>query len=210
MISMSKVEGEPLGSRLLSVPQLDALVGALQQLFAVPVDPSWPERILGPSTMRPTLREWASNSYDLSACREPVLVHEALGRARAWLAIEDRIHDGVTDAVPAHGDGNLANILWDGTTCRLIDFEEFGTSDIAYEVADLVEHASSRLRRLLDVEALLARLQLDEHQSARLTVYRRLLATFWLVVLLPGNRGFDRNPVGSTEDQAHHLLTLLD
>ena len=38
----------------------------------------------------------------------------------------------------------------------------------------------------------------------------RLVAAFWLVMLLPGNPGFRRNPVGSTEHQAMHILALLD
>jgi len=115
----------------------------------------------------------------------------------------------VIDAVLAVGDGNLANVLWDGATCRLIDFEEFGRSDIAYEVADIVEHASSRLPRLLDVDSLLDGLHLDVRQHCRLVAYRQLMAAFWLVMLLPGNGGFERNPRGSTEDQAAHFLSML-
>lgn len=38
------------------------------------------------------------------------------------------------------------NVLWDGSTCRFIDFEEFGVSDLAYEIADLLEHASHGYR----------------------------------------------------------------
>ncbi len=99
--------------------------------------------------------------------------------------------------------------MWDGHTCRLIDFEEFGTSDIAYELADIIEHASSRLRRLLDTHLFLDGLDLSVEQETRLTAFRQLLATFWLVMLLPGNGGFGRNPAGSTEDQAHHVIGLL-
>jgi hypothetical protein len=91
--------------------------------------------------------------------------------------------------------------------CRLIDWEEYGASDLAYEVADVVEHASSRLTRCLDVGDLLADLGLDEPQRERVEQYRRLLACF--MMLLPGNGGFARNPAGSTEDQARHLLALL-
>jgi hypothetical protein len=122
----------------------------------------------------------------------------------------DARHDRVTDAVLAVGDGHLANVLWDGATCRLVDFEEFGTSDIAYEVADIVEHASSRLPRLLDIDSLLDGLQLDAGQQSRLVAYRQLMAAFWLVMLLPGNGGFTRNPPGSTEDQAEHFIAALE
>ena len=76
-------------------------------------------------------------------------------------------------------------------------------------MADVVEHASSRLGRLVDVDALLAGLDLRADQLARLVEFRRLLAVFWLVMLLPGNRGFERNPAGSVEDQASHVLALL-
>ena len=159
--------------------------------------------------MRSTVREWAAESYDLTGCQDASLVGRALDQARSWLAADVPELDRVTDPVLALGDGNLANVLWDGEACRFVDFEEFGTSDVAYEVADLVEHASSRLGRLLDVEALLERLHLDGDQQVRLREFRRILATFWLVMLLPDNRGFDRNPAGSTEHQARHVLALL-
>lgn len=35
------------------------------------------------------------------------------------------------------------------------------------------------------------------------------MAAFWLVLLLPGNGGFRRNPPGSTEDQAEHFIAML-
>jgi hypothetical protein len=41
-----------------------------------------------------------------------------------------------------------------------------------------------------------------------LRVYRALWASFWLAILLPGNGGFRRNPQGTTEAQAGHLLGL--
>ena len=34
-------------------------------------------------------------------------------------------------------------------------------------------------------------------------------ASFWLTMLLPGNGGFRRNPPGTAEAQATHLLALL-
>ena len=160
--------------------------------------------------MRRETREWAAELLRPHRLPDPALVGRRSALARAWLADDDPDHDRVADPVLALGDGNLANVLWDGETCRLVDFEEFGTSDLAYEVADVVEHASSRLGRLLDVDALVAALGLEPAQLARLAAYRRLLATFWLVMLLPGNRGFERNPAGSTEDQARHVLALLD
>lgn len=209
VVVMSRLPGVPLGSERLTPAQVGALTTALGRLFSAPVGTAASERAFGPSTMRPAVRHWAADGYDLGACRDPALVGEALDLARAWLATDDPEHDRVTDTVWALGDGNLANVLWDGRTCRLVDFEEFGSSDLSYEVADVVEHASSRLGRLLDVDGLTTALALDARQHSRLAAYRRLLAAFWLVMLLPGNRGFGRNPAGSTEDQARHVVTLL-
>ena len=160
--------------------------------------------------MRAGVREWVSADRDLSECAEPTLVARAVHAARSWLATHATEHDTVVDAVVALGDGNLANILWDGTTCRLIDFEEFGRSDRAYEVADIVEQASSRLSGLLDIDAFIEGLGLDHDQRVRLIYFRRLFAAFWLVMLLPGDRGWERNPAGSTEDQARHVLAFFE
>lgn len=209
VVVMSRVPGEPLGMTRLTPVQVRALTSASRRLFSAPVDPDITERAFGPSVMRSFTRDWADNDYKLSSCRDPALVGGALAAAREWLALDDPIHDRVTDAVLAKGDGNLANVMWDGRTCRLIDFEEFGTSDIAYELADITEHASSRLPRLLDTHVFPDGLDLTVEQKARLTAFRKLLATFWLVMLLPGNRGFGRNPAGSTEDQARHVNSLL-
>jgi hypothetical protein len=59
------------------------------------------------------------------------------------------------------------------------------------------------------VGGLIADLGLHERQRARVEEYRKLHACFWLMKLLPGNGGFARNPAGSTEDQARHVLALL-
>jgi aminoglycoside phosphotransferase len=210
VVVMSRVPGSPLGSKPLTIAQIAALTTALRRLFSAPAALDAEERAFGPSVMRSVVGEWAREDYDLRECRDPALVGRALTLARRWLASDDPQHDRVTDAVLALGDGNLENIMWDGTTCRLIDFEEFGISDIAYELADVVEHVSSRLRRLMDVDAFLDQFPLGTEQRMRLAAFRQLLATFWLVMLLPGNGGFGRNPVGSTEDQAHHVIALLD
>lgn len=210
VVVMTRVPGEPLGGTQLSASAIDGLGTALGRLFAVPVEPGIQERAWGPSTMRAGIREWIASDFDLSLCREPELVRNAVEAAQAWLAPDQPDLDRIVDPVVARGDGNLDNALWDGDTCRLVDFEEFGISDLAYEIADVLEHASSRLDRHLDTDALIAAVALKADQLDRLTSYRALLASFWLVMLLPGNGGFKRNPAGSTEDQATHMLSLLD
>ena len=124
--------------------------------------------------------------YEWGQCADPRLVRHAVDVARAWLDQHPPEEDWLIDPVIAVGDGNLDNVLWDGETCRLIDWEEFGASDLAYEVADIAEHASSRLGRCLDVPALLDDLELTGAQRARVVQHRRRFACFWLAMLLPG------------------------
>ncbi|MEI5676654.1 MULTISPECIES: hypothetical protein [unclassified Nocardioides] len=57
---------------------------------------------------------------------------------------------------------------------------------------------------------MLAGVPLTRDQQARLDEHRRVLAAFWMVILLPGNRGFDRISAGRTEDHARHVLSMLD
>lgn len=209
VVVMSRLPGEPLGARRLTSAQVRALATGLRRLFAVPVDADVPERATGPSVLRSLTRRWAAEHYDLHACADPALVPEALDLSREWLAIDRSGDDQITDPVLAIADGNLDNVLWDGQVCRFIDFEEFGVSDRGYEIADVVEHASSRLPGLLEADALFTELELSENQRRRVAAFRQLFAAFWLVMLLPGNRGFTRNPPKSTENQARHVLTLL-
>ncbi|UUZ60024.1 aminoglycoside phosphotransferase family protein [Nocardioides sp. B-3] len=206
VVVMSLVPGEPL-TGTLSAAQSKAFADALRRLFAVPVPEDSAERANGAQAMRDHVREWLAEDYDLTACQEPDTVKTATDRAVEWLTA---VHlPARVDSVIAIGDGNLDNVLWDGEVCRLIDWEEYGASDLTYEIADVVEHASSRLTRSLDVDALLDTLDLDASQRERLAVHRTLLACFWLMMLLPGNGGFKRNPAGSSEDRARHVLELL-
>jgi len=205
VVVMSRLPGEPLAGDITPT-QHGALVEALRRLFAVPVPDDLDDRAHGPEWMRSrsNVTAWLAEDHGVTACQDPALVMTAKIRAVEWL---DSVR--LVDRVVAVGDGNLDNVLWDGEVCRLIDWEEYGASDLAYEVADVVEHASSRLTRSLDVEELLADLGLDEPQRERVEQFRPLFACFWLMMLLPGNAGFARNPVGSTEDQARHVLALL-
>jgi len=89
----------------------------------------------------------------------------------------------------------------------LIDFEYAGVGDLAFEVADLVEHVSSRLRGLFDPAVVIAGFDLTSAQLARVQAYRIVLAGFWLLMLIPGNPGHELNPPDSSERQAEHLLS---
>ena len=164
-----------------------------------------PERTLGPSSCLALLRGWAEEPGDV-----PPEAATALAAARAWLADPARDRQmTVADPVLGLADGNLANVLFDGTTCRLVDFEDSGVSDPAYEVADLLEHVSVRLPRVLDQRALVRAVGLTDTQVARCERYRTLFAVFWLLMLRPDGRAHHRNPPGSLADQAAHVRHLL-
>ncbi len=105
-------------------------------------------------------------------------------------------------------DLNPANVLVHDGEVRLVDFEDGGLSDPAYELADHVEHLGSRLPGVYDVDALPAAVGLDAGDRARMAAYRPLWAAFWLAMLLPGNGSWRRNPRGTTEAQAAHFMAL--
>jgi len=115
----------------------------------------------------------------------------------------------LAECVFTQADGNIGNFLWDGERCYVVDFEDSGISDPAYEVADLVEHVSVWLPGLIDVRDLTAVLGFTPEQEGRLLDFRRLMAVFWLLMLLPGNPGHSRNPRGSVDRQAQRVLALL-
>jgi Phosphotransferase enzyme family len=107
-------------------------------------------------------------------------------------------------------DGNLGNFIWDGERCRIVDFEDSGVSQVAFESADFTEHVSVWLRGLVDTDVLLGALDMSTSQQRLLLNCRRLFAVFWLLMLLPGAPGHERNPAGSVDRQARRLLDLLE
>jgi hypothetical protein len=85
--------------------------------------------------------------------------------------------------VLGHGDPYLANFLCDADQVRLVDFEDSGPSDRAFD--------------------------LTRAEAARVHDFRCHAALFWLIMLRPGSTSSTRNPPGTLERQAHRLLELL-
>lgn len=210
---MERLPGQPLAGTPLSRTQTAALGRALRRLYDVPLDAltaaGIQERINGPTDHAATVAIWLSHSPDLAACRDPDLVGRAIQTALRWLAQSDPPPPPRLETLGI-ADLNPANVVWDGETCRLVDFEDGGLTEPAYELADHVEHLAGRLTRSFDPVGLVAAVGLSADDQRRMRAYRPLWAAFWLAMLLPGNRGFDRNPPGTTELQAAHLLALLD
>jgi Ser/Thr protein kinase RdoA (MazF antagonist) len=105
-----------------------------------------------------------------------------------------------------HGDGNLANYLWDGERVRLVDFEDSGRSDRAYELATFAEHVSVWHDAGIETGALLGRFELTSAECTRVLFFRRAFAFYWLLKLL-GRRDDSQ---GTLHSQAARLLALLD
>ena len=212
VVVMERLPGTPLGGKPLTPPQTASLGRALRRLYSVPLDAirevGITERLYGPTGLPDSLRGWLTDSYDLSECQNPDLIRTAIDEAVAWLAKPDALPPAKLVALGI-SDLNPANLIWDGTTCRLVDFEDGGLTDPAYELADHVEHLAGRLGRVFNPDALIHAVGLSEAERDRMQTYRPLWAVFWLVMLLPGNGGFRRNPPGTTEAQATHLMALL-
>jgi aminoglycoside phosphotransferase (APT) family kinase protein len=186
---MTVLPGEPL-SGSLTPAQRDALGDALSTL-------------------------WSIDSHDLPPIDVPALVDRtrtALASLRTgtgviadaaavWLEHPPALTD-LQDPVVAHGDPNLTNYLWDGTRIRIVDFEDAGRGDRTLELANLVEHLSSRAT---DWSPVVRRFNPDPerfHQA------RCLWAAFWLTLIGPGGPSADRNPPGTAEAQARRVLKL--
>ncbi len=194
----------------MTPPQVMAVADAMTELHrAVPAAElhQFPRRIWHPAEAVETLRAWGAE-------QPPNLqgdVRHAFMVGAEWIHSAEASTVGCGDGrqVLGQGDGNIANFLWDGERCRLVDFEDCGLSDRAFELADLVEHLSVSLRGVLVTEDLLRLLVSDPDAAERVRQARRVLAFYWLNMLLPGKPARRRNPPDSCERQARRLLQLL-
>ncbi|MFC7724109.1 aminoglycoside phosphotransferase family protein [Nocardioides sp. GCM10028917] len=210
VVVMSRVPGAPVAPRPLTTVETAALGVALRRMYDVPVEAVTAAGIgprrYGADALAGVLVEWLAEDHDLEQCRDPALMADALALARAYVAAPPLPEPRLTALGIA--DLNPANVLLHDGEVRLVDFEDGGLSDPAYELADHVEHLGSRLPGVYDVDALAAAVGLDAGDRARTAEYRPLWAAFWLAMLLPGNGGWRRNPRGTTEAQAVHFMAL--
>lgn len=210
-IVMERLPGGSLPPRPLTVEQTHALGAALRRLYDVPLDvvrgAGIGPRRYGAAEHARVLVAWLADDHDLARCRDPRLVAEAIAAALDFVA-DPQVPEPRT-TVLGIADLNPPNVLWDGRGVRLVDFEDGGLSDPAYELADHVEHLGSRLPGVYDSRMLADAVGLDAEARHRMEAYRPLWAAFWLAMLLPGNGAWRRNPPGTTEAQAEHFMALV-
>ncbi|WP_079060006.1 phosphotransferase family protein [Streptomyces bungoensis] len=210
VVVMSRLDGKPLRGAALSGEQIDALAEAVAAVHA-----ALPSHVLDGVPLRPGhqaelvghLRAWAGTARP--AAEGPV--RQAMDAGLAWLAASGLEADGAWGVPPVFGpgDGNLANYLWDGRRVRIVDFEESGRSDRAFELAEITEHVGSWVDGPLDVPAFLDRFDLSPVEAARLRECRRLVALVWLFLLAADDPDHPGNPPGTAERQAGRVLDLL-
>lgn len=217
VIEMTRVPGDPLGGRPLTEAQQRGLALALARLWAsVPVRRI--RRVDGEcGNQNQLLRAVATLAAADPDLGDDPVVRRAHAAGSDWLAAASAPGGALSvsadqvgpDAVFGQGDSNLANFLWDGKRVRLVDFEDSGPSDRAFELADLVEHISAWNAAALDAEQFLGAFDLTPAEQAKLADYRRLAALAWLLFLRPGGAASRRNPPGTLRRQAERLLGLL-
>ncbi|MFB6437725.1 phosphotransferase family protein [Streptomyces sp. NPDC056411] len=209
-VVMSRLAGVPLRGAALDRERTDALARAVTRIHtAVPSDivreVPVREGHLGALIVR--VRRWGVTVRPQATG----VVRQAMDAGLAWLARSgaDVRTTGEVPAVFGAGDGNLANYLWDGVRVQVVDFEESGRSDRAFELAEIIEHVGSWVEHPLDVSAFLGHFDLTPAETVRLRECRRLLALVWLFLLTRDAATRPRNPAGTAERQAERLLDRL-
>ncbi|GAA2756536.1 phosphotransferase family protein [Actinopolymorpha rutila] len=161
-VLMSRLPGTPLRGLTLSSEQLAALATAMRAIHT-----ALPSDVLRQVPIRPGqqaglvahLRRWAAE--------KPPEVDAQVGRALSagltWLERSGLQADHAPAVPPVFGpgDGNLANYLWDGSQVRIVDFEDSGRSDRAFELAEVTEHVGSWVEHPLDTRAFLGQFEFD-------------------------------------------------
>ena len=206
-VVMTRVAGSPRQARLLSPQNLLAIGRAHLALGSGPSAARDAVNHPAATTLR-TREAWSAHSPPDDA---PALVHLAWTRAGEWLASADV---GRLTHPPrlqfCRGDPNLTNYLFDEADLRLVDFEDCGMNDPAFELADMAEHPNSRGLPESAWKLLEDAVELTSDDRDRFCRGRCLAAIFWLTILARrANAGRSRGPE-TVEDQASRVLALLD
>lgn len=210
-VVMTRLPGESLANAPVTTDQTEAMAAALHRLHtAVPATDltNQPLRISNPAEAVASLRAWRQEPHELGDDPQTVAAFDSASR---WLesAEPDQLVAADVPPVFAMGDGNLSNFIWCDGEVRLVDFEDSGRSDRAFELADIVEHISMWVDEPVNTHLLMDALVLEAKERTRFVGCRKLWSTFWLLMLLPSGRAHARNPVGTIDRQVQRVLRLL-
>ena len=207
-IEMTWLPGTELSGQSLTSAQTQALAAALNRLWSsVPSPQGYPATAPNAGRLTAKVQSMLTAGFEMG---DDPAVARAYATATAWLdsgALEHP-HPG-NGTVLGQGDPCLANFIWDGTQIRIVDFEDSGPSERAFELAILTEHIAAWSDASLNAEDFLALFDLPGAEAARVHAFRCLAALFWLILLRPGGPSSDRNPPGTLQRQAARLLALL-
>lgn len=230
VIEMSLLPGEPLGDQPLTTDQESALVRAMGQLWqSVPVGrvTKVPGESGNEAQLVSAVEALAVRAHEFGD--DPV-VHRATSAGLNWLtwavgesgelASQDSYAESRPDGrrrtgwprlvrVLGQGDGNLANFLWDGERVRIVDFEDSGVADRAFELSIFIEHRSVWSENGLDGDEFIRAFELTAAERARLADCRRLAALYWLLRVPSGGEQIPGSDPGILRPQAERLLALL-
>ncbi|MFE6387607.1 aminoglycoside phosphotransferase family protein [Nocardiopsis dassonvillei] len=210
-IVMSRLPGRVLRGQRATDEQVIALTAALARLHQIPtaVVETIAPAAWGPATAVAKVRALADACPDLG---NDALVREARVQATEWLATTepDELLANPYPPVLGLADGNHANLLWDqDTRCvRLVDWEDSGRTDRAFEIGELVEHIS-RIDGSLDTDLLLAHIPLAQGEDARVRGFRRLVALGWFFQLGPSGAASPHNPPGTVRQIAERIIRIF-
>ncbi|MFC4012536.1 aminoglycoside phosphotransferase family protein [Nonomuraea purpurea] len=211
VIVMSKLPGRVLRGEHATDEQISAMAAALNRLHRIPapvVEKAEPAP-WGPAAAVDKARAWAGKGPDLG---DDPLVRQAFQAGAAWLAsiAPGKLTTNPFPPILGLADGNHANYLWDEHERRvwLIDWEDSGRNDRAFELGEVCEHIS-RIDGTLNTEQLLAHIDLAPGEAERVRDFRCLIALVWFLQLGPNGPAAPHNPAGALELQAERVLRLL-
>ena len=209
-VIMSRLPGKPLRGGVVQPVQIEAMAFTLARIFDAVPGPLASELPSRRHSWRPV--ETATRSWvrDLPA-DVPGAIRDAVTEGLRWLEMTPFGLGCRADVPPVfgQGDGNLANFLWDSDRVRLVDFEDSGRSDRAYELADITEHVATWVDTDFDASLFLDHFSLSVAEERRLSECRRLFALHWLIFLACEDPARARNPPGTAARQADRLQSLL-
>ncbi|MBF8188458.1 aminoglycoside phosphotransferase family protein [Nonomuraea sp. K274] len=201
VVRMSRLGGAPMRGLVRREPRhVTAMADALTELYA-----AVPQPVLRTVPVRPWQREavveWVGRRCAAWQPRDPQ-ADRAVKEGLRWLESWSPGESGVRPVFGA-GDGNLANFLWDGTRVRIVDFEDSGRSDLAFELAELAEHVSMWVDGEVEIAQ---RFELSAPEERRLRECRKVQALIWLFLL---SHDSPRNAPGTFERQVQRVLATL-